>query len=288
MANLNSSVIVEGLRFPEGPRWHDGRLFFSDMHDCQVMALSPDGAVSRVVEVQGQPSGLGWDPQGRLLVVSMIDRRLLRLEVDSNGVQELVEVASLGAWATWHCNDMVVDALGRAYVGNFGFDIDTHPVVPTSTCIVRVDPDGSVHVAASEMRFPNGSVITPDGATMIVGESFGGCLTAFDVARDGSLSGRRTWASLEGAVPDGICLDAEGAVWSACPISGRVLRVLEGGEVTDVVQVERSGAFACMLGGEDRRTLFVCTADSSNPSETGIRRGAIETCEVAVPGAGLP
>lgn len=281
---LQSSVVCADLRFPEGPRWHDERLVFSDMHDERVLALDLDGRLETIVEVPQRPSGLGWDPQGRMLVVSMIDRRLLRME--SNG--DLHVLADLGGYATWHCNDMVVDAKGRAYVGNFGFDIDTPPVQPVTTCIVRVDPDGSVHRAADEMRFPNGTVITPDGRTLVVGESFGGCLTAFDVADDGSLSARRTWAQLDGAVPDGICLDAEGAIWSACPMSGRVLRVREGGEVTDVVRVERKGAFACMLGGPDRTTLHICTADSSDPAHTGTRRGAIETCEVTVPGAGLP
>jgi sugar lactone lactonase YvrE len=151
-----------------------------------------------------------------------------------------------------------------------------------------VDPDGSMRIAADEIRFPNGTVITPDGATLIVGESYGGCLTAFDVAADGALSNRRLWARLVGAVPDGICLDAEGAIWSACPLTGRVLRVLEGGEVTDEVHVSRNGAYACMLGGADRSTLFICAADASDPAQTGGMRGAIETIPVDVPGAGLP
>jgi sugar lactone lactonase YvrE len=154
--------------------------------------------------------------------------------------------------------------------------------------MILVEPDGAVRVAADDLRFPNGTVITDDGATLIVGESYGGCLTAFTVQDDGSLTDRRRWARLEGAVPDGICLDAEGAIWSACPLTGRVLRVREGGEVTDVVTVTRRGAYACMLGGPDRRTLLVCAADASNPDETGGRRGAIEVCEVDVPGAGRP
>jgi sugar lactone lactonase YvrE len=183
---------------------------------------------------------------------------------------------------------MVVDSVGRAYVGNFGFDLDTPGTALVTVPLLRVDPDGSIHRAAEDLRFPNGTVITPDGSTLIIGESYGGCLTAFDVATDGTLSGRRLWAKLEGAVPDGICLDAEGAIWSACPLTGRVLRVLEGGAVTDTVTVDRSGAFACMLGGPHRTTLYVCTADSSNPAETKSMRGAVEVCEVTVPGAGLP
>jgi sugar lactone lactonase YvrE len=282
MAEMATTVLAEGFRFPEGPRWHDGRLVFSDQHDRRVVALDLDGNAETVVEVPGCPSGLGWLPDGRMLVVSMHDRKLLRL--DAGG---LTEVADLSEHATWHCNDMVVDAQGRAYVGNFGFDLDGRADAQP-TVIVRVDSDGTVAVAADEIRFPNGTVIMPDGRTLIVGESYGACLTAFDVAADGTLSNRREWARLHGAVPDGICLDAEGAIWSACPLTGRVLRVLEGGEVTDEVRISRTGAYACMLGGADGTTLFVCAADASDPAETGNRRGAIEACSVAVPHAGLP
>jgi sugar lactone lactonase YvrE len=239
--------------------------------------------VETVVVVPAGPSGLGWQPDGRMLVVSMEDCRLLRLDPDG-----LREVADLSALATWHCNDMVVDALGRAYVGNFGFDIFAGDIAPVTTVVILVDTDGRASVAADHLRFPNGTVITPDGQTLVVGESYGGCLTAFTVQADGSLTDRRLWAQLDGSVPDGICLDAEGAIWSACPLTGRVLRVREGGEVTDVVTVERRGAYACMLGGPDRTTLFACTADATDPAKTGDRRGAIEVCEVDVPGAGLP
>ena len=283
MSDIGTTVLVDGLRFPEGPRWHDGRLIFSDMHDATVWSLTTAGTLAKVVEVPNRPSGLGWDRHGRMLIVSMDDRRLLRFDGEA-----LTEVADLSALATWHCNDMVVDTAGRAYVGNFGFDIDAPGTAPVTVPLIRVDPDGTIHRAAEDLRFPNGTVITPDGATLIIGESYGGCLTAFDVAANGTLSNRRIWAQLVGAVPDGICLDAEGAIWSACPLSGRVLRVLEGGAVTDVVTVDRRGAYACMLGGTSRTTLFICTADASNPAETGSMRGAIEVCEVSVPGAGLP
>ena len=282
MAELQTTVLVDDLRFPEGPRWHDGRLWVSDQHDGRVVTVTPDGSVETVVQVPAGPSGLGWLPDGRMLVVSMQDRRLLRLDPDG-----LVEVADLTPFATWHCNDMVVDSAGRAYVGNFGFDLDAG-VDPVTACVVLVEPDGRMRIAADDLRFPNGTVITPDGGTLVIGESYGACLTAFDVALDGSLSGRRLWAQLVGAVPDGICLDAEGAIWSACPLTGRVLRVLEGGELTDEVRVTRNGAYACMLGGPDRTTLFVCAADASNSEHTGNRRGAIEVCTVPVPGAGLP
>ncbi len=277
-----TNVLLDGLRFPEGPRWHDGRFWFSDMHAGQVIAVDLSGRSEVVVEVKAEPSGLGWLPDGRLLVVSMQDRRLLRLDADG-----LTQVADLSDLASYHCNDMVVDAEGRAYVGNFGFDLHAGES-PTSANLILVHPDGRSEVAAADLRFPNGAVITPDGRTLIVGESFGGCLTAFDVADDGTLSARREWAKLEGAVPDGICLDAEGAIWVASPIGkGGVLRVREGGEVTQRIAVENE-AFACMLGGPERRTLFICTAPDSNPEKTGDRGGRIETVEVEIPGAGLP
>jgi sugar lactone lactonase YvrE len=183
---------------------------------------------------------------------------------------------------------MVVDARGRAYVGNFGFDMYGGEDA-RDACIARVDPDGSTSVAADGMAFPNGTVITDDGATMIVGESYGGRLTAFTIDADGALGDRRLFAQLQGAVPDGICLDAEGAVWSACPLTGRVLRVRDGGDVLDEIKAIGEFAYACMLGGADRRTLYICTAASSDPKETVVlHSGRIEAIAVDVPGAGLP
>jgi sugar lactone lactonase YvrE len=181
---------------------------------------------------------------------------------------------------------MVVDEAGRAYVGNFGFDLHAGEE-PANANLVLVHPDGRSEVAASDLRFPNGAIITPDGETLIVAETFGACLTAFDVGADGSLSGRREWAQLEGAVPDGICLDAEGAIWVASPVSRGVLRVRQGGEIVERIDVEHQ-AFACMLGGPERRNLFLCTAPDSHPDKTRDRRGRIEVVEVDVPGAGLP
>jgi sugar lactone lactonase YvrE len=274
-------TLLDGLRFPEGPRWHEGALWFSDVHARQVMKLDLDGRAEVVVEVPEAPSGLGWLPDGRLLVVSMEDRRLLRLDPDGLHV-----VADLSACAPFHCNDMVVDDQGRAYVGNFGFDF-LGGGKPTPTTLALVHPDGEARVVADQLRFPNGTVITPDGGTLIVGETFGARLTAFDVAADGTLSNRRIWARLEKAVPDGICLDAEGGIWVASPVSAEVLRVREGGEVTERVCV-RTQAFACMLGGPERRTLFICTAADSDPAKTEDRSGRIESVEVEVPGAGLP
>jgi sugar lactone lactonase YvrE len=283
MSARTPAVVIDGLAFPEGPRWHDGRLFFSDQHDRRVVRMDPSGQADTVVEVPEQPSGLGWLPDGRMLIVSMLDRRVLRLEQG-----ELVEHADLSELATGECNDMVVDAHGRAYVGNFGFDMygGEHA---RDTCMIRVDPDGSARVAADALAFPNGTVITPDGGTMIVGESYAGRLTAFTIGADGTLGERRVFAQLQGAVPDGICLDEQGAVWVACPLTGRVLRVLKGGEVVDDIKVTNEFAYACMLGGDDRRTLYMCTAASSDPKETpGLRSGRIEAIGVDVPGAGLP
>ncbi len=278
-------VVLDGLAFGEGPRWHEGRLWFSDMHAQQVIAVAPGGAHEVIVEVPNDPSGLGWLPDGRMLVVSMRDRRVLRLE--PNG--ELVEHANLWDLAPFHCNDMVVDSVGRAYVGNFGWDLHGGGG-PRTTTLVRVDPDGSTTVVAGDLSFPNGTVITPDERTLIVGESMARRLTAFDIAADGSLSNRRVWAELpDGTLPDGICLDAHGAIWSACPISGLVHRIAEGGEILQTIDTGRGGAFACMLGDDDRRTLYVCTAGTSEPERCKAERhGRIERTRVDVPGAGLP
>ena len=202
----STDVLLDGLAFPEGPRWHEDRLFFSDMHAHRVVAVDAGGNDETIVEVPNQPSGLGWLPGGDLLVVSMVDRKVLRLAGGTLAVH-----ADLADLAPANCNDMVVDARGRAYVGNFGFDM--YAGEPwRKTNIIAVDPDGNAWVAADEMSFPNGPVITPDGRTLIVGESSAARLTAFDIADDGSLSNRRVWASLReiGATPDGICLDADG------------------------------------------------------------------------------
>jgi len=274
-------VLLDGLRFPEGPRWHDGKLWFSDMHARRVMTLDPSGHAETVLSLDDETSGLGWLPDGRLLVVSMQQRKVLRR--DRGG---LALHADLAAVASFHANDMVVDARGRAYVGNFGFDLNGGaPQVATNLALVH--PDGRVEVAASDLLFPNGTVLTPDGGTLVVGETFAARLTAFDVAEDGRLSKRRVWAQLDRAVPDGICLDAEGAIWVASPISKGVLRVREGGDVLQRIAVDHQ-AYACMLGGADRRTLYICTAETHDPAKTGSNTGRIEAIVVDVPGAGLP
>ncbi len=275
-------LIVDGLTFPEAPRWHDGRLWFSDFYSHRVLAVDVSGYMDVIAEVPERPSGLGWTPDGTLLIVSMLDRRLLRLDGG-----KLAPVADLSALATGPCNDMVVDARGRAYVGNFGFD--RHRGEPPRTaCIARVDADGRVTRAAAELSFPNGTVITPDGRTLIVAETLEHRLTAFDVTADGALSKRRVFAQLDGCFPDGICLDAEGAVWVADARTPRVIRVLDGGRIERTIATGDRFAFACMLGGADRCTLYICTNTGSGPAMADKRDGRIEAVRVDVPGAGLP
>jgi sugar lactone lactonase YvrE len=291
--------LVSGYTFFESPRWHDGQLWLSDFYTHQVLRVNLQGEVTPVAEVPGQPSGMGWLPDGRLLVVSMRERRILRQEADGR----LVTHADLSSLAGGHANDMVVDALGRAYVGNFGFDLMGGGTPQTAT-LARVDPDGSVHAVARDLYFPNGSMITPDGQTLIVGETMGNRLSAFDIRPDGSLGPRRDWArfgappaltdmgsvlgSLQ-AAPDGATLDAEGAVWFADAIGHRVVRMAPGGEILASLSTGAQGAFACTLGGPDGRTLFVCVApDFHEQARQAAREAAIWTIHVSVPGAGRP
>jgi len=276
-------TVLTGLAFREGPRWRDGKLWFSDMHAHEVIAMTPDGKRETVFSHSGPVSGLGWLPDGRTLVVSMVDMALLRIEPDGRAVVH----ADLSGVATGRCNDMVVDAAGRAYVGNFGFDYPDGERKPAK--LARVDPDGTVSLAADELMFPNGTMITPDGNTLIVGETFAERLTAFDIGADGALSNRRVWAQLGAQeYPDGACLDAEGAIWVASPFTSEVIRVKEGGEVAERIKADQ-GVFVCMLGGEDRKTLYVLTASGSDPEDCAARRlGKVEVVQVDVPGAGLP
>ncbi|WP_420473883.1 SMP-30/gluconolactonase/LRE family protein [Noviherbaspirillum sp. ST9] len=283
MKNDNDTILIaEGLAFPEAPRWHDGALWFSDFYTHKVHRIADDGVLETVAEVPGQPSGLGWLPDGRLLVVSMEERRVLRME---DG--QLVTHAKLDAFTSALCNDMVVDRRGRAYVGNFGFDM-LNREAPRPTVLVMVEPDGRARVVADNLLFPNGCVITPDGSTLIVAETFGKRLTAFDIAPDGTLGGRRQWADLSEASPDGICLDNEGAVWVASPPTSEFLRVHEGGQVSERIAVEGQ-AIACALGGADRRTLYMVTGKVSKaPRALAERNGRLLARRVECSGAGLP
>jgi sugar lactone lactonase YvrE len=276
------SPLVSGLAFGEGPRWHAGRLWFSDMHDFHVVNVDPAGRLERVLRVDGRPSGLGWLPDGRLLVVSMEERKLLRFDGRAAETH-----ADLAPFASHEINDMVVDAEGLAYVSQFGFAFHRQGEF-RKTEILLVTPDGRVRVAAEGLAFPNGMVITPDGRRLIVGESFAARLTVFERQPDGTLGDRRVFAQLAGAVPDGICLDAEGCVWVASPVSRECLRVREGGEIAERIRTETQ-SIACMLGGEDRRTLFLLTSEGIDPVECAQSRSArVESVRVDVPGAGWP
>jgi sugar lactone lactonase YvrE len=289
-------TLVGGGAFFENPRWHDGRLWVSDYWRYQVSAISPEGATEIVADVPGSPSGLGWLPDGTLLVVSMQDNRLVRVE-NSGTVQH----ADLSAYSGGQSNDMVVDAAGRAYVSTI--DFMAFDEMPT-TNLVRVDPDGSASVAAEELSFPNGLVITPDGSTLIVAESWAQRLTAFDLQPDGSLANRRAWAQFGPPVadtsgppaewscaPDGIALDAEGAVWVADAANKRAVRVREGGLIREEISAGGLDVVACALGGDDGRTLFLCATPDFRlmPDEAATSLPArILTCRVDVPQAGRP
>jgi sugar lactone lactonase YvrE len=277
-----AEVLLGGLKFPEGPRWRDGKLWFSDFYAHRVATVDLDGRDQTIVTVPQRPSGLGWTLKGELLVVSMLDRRVLRFDGKA-----LHLYADLSALATGLCNDMVVDAAGRAYVGNFGYDRHNN-APPRDTRIIRVDPDGRAASVGDELVFPNGMVIPPDGRTLIVAETFAHRLTAFDVAADGSLSNRRVFAPLDVVFPDGICLDAEGAVWVTDARGHRVVRVLPGGRIAQAVDTGARCSYACMLGGPDRRTLFILTNTGSGPAMAEKSDGRIEMVRVDVPGAGFP
>jgi sugar lactone lactonase YvrE len=294
------ATLVDGGTFFEGPRWHDGRWYVSDFYRHAVLAVTPDGAQETVMEVPGQPSGIGWLPDGSMLVVSMKDHRLLR----RTPAGEVGEHADISARCGGHANDMVVDARGHAYVGNFGFDL-MGGEDPRTAAVVRVDPDGAVAVAAEDIVFPNGSVITPDGSTLIVGETLACRYTAFSIGPDGSLGDRRVWAQMApspelgpfgdmlpriAVAPDGCCLDAEEHIWAADAVGARCIRVAPGGAIVDEVRAPGGlGVFACMLGGDDGRTLLMCCApDYFEHMRREAREAVLVTTTVDVPHAGLP
>ncbi len=296
--SLATTVLAEGRYFCEGPRWHDGRFWFSDFYAHQVCSVGLDGDGEVEVELgDEQPSGLGWLPDGRLLVVAMLGRRLLRREADGS----LVTHAELGEIATFHCNDMLVDADGNAYVGNFGFDLDaylgTHGVEglfaglaedPSRfmASVALVSADGAVSVAASQMLFPNGTALVDGGATLVIAQTLGMELTAFSRAADGTLHDRRTWASTVGAdgavrAPDGIAADARGGIWVADALSPTVVRIEEGGDVTHLV-TSTQNCFACAVGGPSGTHLLACTAPESDAEGAAATpRARLEIVELA-------
>jgi sugar lactone lactonase YvrE len=292
------ATVASGFGFLEAPRWHENRIWFSDFYTYRVLSAREDGSDLRTeAEVPAQPAGLGWLPDGRLLIVSMRDRLVLRREPDG----ALVTHADLNPYAGGHANDMVVDAAGRAYVGNFGFDLrGGAPLETASLC--RVDPDGTVTEAATDLWFPNGCAITADNA-LIVNETFGNRLTAFDLTSDGELVNRRIWAQFAPlppgrardqvfralkVAPDGGCLDAEGAFWIADALGSRLLRVKEGGEIADELRLD-SPVFACALGGADGRTLYACAApDFDEHARSAAQEATLLALRVQVPAAGNP
>jgi sugar lactone lactonase YvrE len=287
-----AQILAEGIYFGEGPRWHEGRLWFSDFYAHRVASVGLDGDLRAELELDGQPSGLGWMPDGSLLVVRMELRQVWRRWPDGRFVLH----ADLANHSAHLCNDMVVDAAGRAYVGNFGFDLDAamqergpagviadHPV----TMLALVQPDGTVSNAApgEKFSFPNGMVITPDGSTLIVAETFGQRLAALDIGEDGTLTNRRVWGPVAPRLPDGICLDASGAVWIANPAAPECALIAPGGEVLDTITTGDLNCYACMLGGPAGLHLFMLVAP---PDAAKAPKGMIMVSEVSVRGAGRP
>lgn len=278
---------MRGLAFPEGPRWREGALWFTDQHAHELITVDLATNSERLVTgMDDRPGGLGFLPNGTPLVVAMTTRRVYRL-VDAGGTLGLELHADLADLASWHCNDMLVDDYGRAYVGNFGYDVDAG-AAPRPAELILVEPNGEARVVNRDLIFPNGMAMTPDRETLIVAETFASRISAFHVEPDGSLSHRRVWAPLDGVQPDGLCLDAKGAVWVADTRGQRLLRVREGGEVLEWIRPQ-TPPYACMLGGPERTTLFSLGAQTHVPEDAArLRSGAVETIEVATPGAGLP
>jgi len=281
-----SDVLLTGLGFGESPRWHDGRLWFSDMGTNELSAIDTAGEREVIATLPGMPMGSGWlpEPDGRMLIVSSRDGKLLRREPDGS----LVLYCDLAVLDPHPWSDMAVDSRGNAYIGNIGFDFPGG--APAPGILALVTPDGTVRQVANDLQFPNGIAITPDNRTLIVAESYASRLTAYDIAADGTLSGRRVWAELDNAAPDGICLDAEGAIWYADVPNRHCVRVREGGELLATVALDR-GCFACILGGADGRTLFIVAAEFAGPASFAPgapRTGQVVTVPAPAPGAGWP
>jgi sugar lactone lactonase YvrE len=276
-------TLMTGIAFGESPRWHDDRLWFSDWGTQEIIAVDLEGESEVIVRVPSFPFCIDFLPDGRLLIVSASDRLLLRREPDG----PLVTHADLSTLSEHPWNDIVVDARGNAYIGNIGFDFPEAQFAPGTLALVT--PDGSARQVADGVAFPNGIVVTPDNSTLIVAESYANRLTAFDITADGSLSNRRMWAELGGGVPDGICLDAEDAVWYGDVPNKRCVRVREGGEVLQTIALDR-GCFACMLGGPDEKTLFMVAQEWSGMESTAEeeRTGQLLTSPAPAAGAGWP
>ncbi len=282
-----SQVLMSGIAFGESPRWHEGRLWFADWGAQEVVAVDLDGNSETVVRVDfpSFPMCFDWLPDGQLLIVSARQGRLVRREPDGSLVTHADLSDLSGEGHPW--NEIVVDGRGNAYVNNQGFDFPGGEFTPGTIAVLTAD--GSARQVADGIAFPNGMAVTPDNSTLIVAESYGKKLTAFDIAVDGSLSKGRVWADLGEGVPDGICVDADGAVWYGDVPNKRCVRVREGGEVLQTIELDR-GCFACMLGGPDRRTLFMVATEWRGPDQMGdgSRTGQLQTVEAPASGVGWP
>jgi sugar lactone lactonase YvrE len=274
---------MSGIAFGESPRWHHGRLWFSDWGAQELIAVDLAGNSEVVLRVASFPFSIDWLPNGRLLIVSARDRLLLRREPDG----AVVTHADLSSLSDHPWNEIVVDGRGNTYLNNIGFDFPGGEFAPGM--IALATSEGMLRQVADDVAFPNGMAVTPDNATLILAESYANRLTAFDIANDGSLSNRRVWAEVGYDHPDGICLDEEGAVWYGDVENKRAVRVREGGEVLQTIELDR-GCFACMLGGADGRTLFMVAREWGGPESTadGGRTGQILTAQAPAPSAGWP
>jgi len=278
-------VLMTGIAFGEQPRWHEDRLWFSDWGPPEVIAVDLEGNSEVILRAPSFPCCVDWLPDGSLLIVSAREGLLLRRKSDGS----LVTYADLSRLSDPAAgNELVVDGRGNAYVNGGGFDLMAGEQFAPGI-VVLVTPDGSARQVADGLAFPNGMLVTPDNSTLIVAESYAKRLTAFDIAADGGLSNRRVWAELQDGVPDGICLDAENAVWYGDVPNRRCVRVREGGEVLQTVKLDR-GCFACALGGADRRTLFMMATEWSGPANMFAepRTGQVLTAQAPAPGVGWP
>ena len=304
-------LIAKNLHFSEGPRWHDNKLWFSDFYQHAVFNIDENHNIKKVVDIPNQPSGLGWMPDESMLIVSMLDRKVMKFKDGQLSVH-----SDLSKLTKFRCNDMVVDNDGHAFVGNFGSLHHAKDIKPT--CLIHIDPEGNSKIAAENLDFPNGAVITSDGKQLIIGETYAGRLTSFDISTNRNLSNRRIWARMmpiwyyvgfriiltqvykflnlqvkEGAitpfpVPDGICLDSANGIWVASPTTSEVIRFEEGGKITDRIKTP-DRAYACMLGGVDGNTLYISTAKGSAPEvASGELAGKIYALKVNHFHAGKP
>ena len=268
------STLADGLMFPEAPRWFEGQLWFTDQHARRVMRMQSDGHLNEVLQTPDLPGGLGWLPDGTTLVVLMTERRVCRIVGD-----RLEDYADLSELASFHCNDMLVDKLGRSWIGNFGYDLHSGEPVKSAE-IILIPVDGPPRIAAENVIFPNGMAITPDGNTLLVAETFAARISAFDITSHAELTNARIWADLNGAYPDGLCLAADGTMWVAAPNINQVLHVREGGEIINRV-FTRGRPYACMIGGANGEQLYVTSSETDDPEQAKKQcSGRIEMIDV--------